>query len=168
MLGNGMSRSARRSATQSGTRATRSWKNGWKKTMRMKMKSTFQSSRILLDKGVVRRVYEYQVRFTNHEPPTRHQIDAVRLFKHFQASAAQVYITQETANDFKLSNNFTSQFPNIRDRFEKMVINLPGPYSGLQLRASCGNHAQRRGRPMCLPRWGLTPLIPSAATGADT
>lgn len=31
-------------------------------------------------------------------------------------------------NDFKLSNNFASQFPNIRNRFEKMVINLPGPY----------------------------------------
>jgi hypothetical protein len=132
----------------------------------------------------------------NNEPPTRHQIDAVRLFKHFQASAAQVYITQETANvlhlrqpryakaildrtitlrkgrylrrwsrrlrsfafsredavvlayacfgldaqsqlpnihalvtnDFKLSNNFASQFAKIRDRFEKMVIHLPGPY----------------------------------------
>jgi hypothetical protein len=70
--------------------------------MKKKTKLTFQSSRILLDKGVVRRVYEFQVRFANNAQPIQHQIDAVRLFNHLQAVAAQIYITRESANVLRL------------------------------------------------------------------
>ena len=70
--------------------------------MKRTTKLTFPSSRILLDKGVARRIYEFQLRFAKKAQPTQPQIDAVRLFKRLQAVAAQIYITQESANVLRL------------------------------------------------------------------
>lgn len=38
-------------------------------------------------------------------------------------------------NDFRLVNNFGSQYSKVKDRFEKMVINLPDPYLKLKIPA---------------------------------
>lgn len=36
-------------------------------------------------------------------------------------------------NDFKLVNNFRAQYTNIEDRFQRMISDLPDPYSSLEL-----------------------------------
>jgi hypothetical protein len=38
-------------------------------------------------------------------------------------------------NDFRLVNNFRAQYPKIKDRFERMIINLPDPFLKVKLPA---------------------------------
>jgi len=162
---------------------------------------TFQPSSVLLDKGVVRRVYEARVRFTLSQPPTLLQTEAANAYARLRAIDARLYITEQTehilqrrlpvyatallnqtqtlrkarylrrwarrlrefvfspedaviiaygsfgvdvssqqigvevvvTNDLKLATNFQTKYGEIRDRFEKMVLNLPEPYCTLKL-----------------------------------
>jgi len=64
---------------------------------------TFQPSRVLparvlLDKGVARRVYEFRVRVAKNLPPTQLQIESMVVFRRLSHRAVQLYITTECAN----------------------------------------------------------------------
>jgi hypothetical protein len=58
----------------------------------------FQPSSVLLDKGVVRRIYEFQVRVAKGIAPTPAQIEAVKILVRLCARASRLYITQQTSN----------------------------------------------------------------------
>lgn len=70
------------------------------------MKLTSQPSailpRVLLDKGIVRRFYEAQVRRGRGILPTSHQMDAVQVFVQLLASDHQLFITAESFNVLQL------------------------------------------------------------------
>jgi hypothetical protein len=53
---------------------------------------------LLLDKGVVRRIYEFQVRIAKGTTPTPLQIEAVKVWLMLQRLRGQLYIAQESAN----------------------------------------------------------------------
>ncbi len=55
-------------------------------------------SNVLLDKGVVRRYYEAQVRLAEGALPTASQREARKVFARLAADQSQHYITKETAN----------------------------------------------------------------------
>lgn len=57
---------------------------------------------ILLDKGVVRRVYQVQVRRASLTPPTPSQLEAIRVFARLRFRAKRIYITRESANVLSL------------------------------------------------------------------
>jgi hypothetical protein len=63
---------------------------------------TSQPSSVLLDKGIVRRLYEFQVRLAKGESPTPLQIEAVKVWLRLAKLAKQTYITQQSANVLKL------------------------------------------------------------------
>jgi hypothetical protein len=58
----------------------------------------FQPSRLLLDKGIVRRLYEAQVRRSHRIPPTPLQREALTVFIRLRLLPAKLYIAQESAN----------------------------------------------------------------------
>lgn len=62
----------------------------------------FQPSSALLDKGVVRRIYEFQVRVAKGATPTAPQIEAVKILLRLRARASRVFITQQTAHILRL------------------------------------------------------------------
>jgi len=67
------------------------------------MNLTFQPShvlpaRVLLDKGVARRVYEFRVRVAKNLPPTQLQTESMIVFRRLIHRAVQLYITTECAN----------------------------------------------------------------------
>ena len=53
---------------------------------------------ILLDKGVVRCVYQVQVRRASLTPLTPSQLEAIRVFARLRFRAKRIYITRESAN----------------------------------------------------------------------
>jgi len=57
---------------------------------------TFQPSSVLLDKGVVRRVYEARVRLALGQPPTLLQAEAANAYARLRALNARLYITEQT------------------------------------------------------------------------
>ena len=57
---------------------------------------SFQSGSILLDKGVVRRVYEARVRLALGQPPTLHQAEAANVWSRLRAFNIPLYITEQT------------------------------------------------------------------------
>ena len=59
---------------------------------------TSQPSSILLDKGVIRRIYEFQVRVAKGLSPTPSQIEAVKVLVRLQHARNQLHITQQSAN----------------------------------------------------------------------
>ncbi len=59
-------------------------------------KLSFQSESILLDKGVVRRVYEARVRLALGQPPTLPQAEAANVWARLRASNIPLYITEQT------------------------------------------------------------------------
>lgn len=58
--------------------------------------------RVLLDKGVVRRSYEFQVRVAQGVAPTPSQVEVIKVQIHLARLAWQTYITQQTANLLQL------------------------------------------------------------------
>lgn len=62
----------------------------------------FQPSSALLDKGVVRRIYEFQVRVAKGATPTSAQIEAVKILVRLRKYTNQIYITQQSANILRL------------------------------------------------------------------
>jgi hypothetical protein len=58
----------------------------------------FQSVSVLLDKNVIRRVYERRVRLALGQAPTLLQAEAANAYDRLCALANQLYITEETAN----------------------------------------------------------------------
>lgn len=54
--------------------------------------------RVLLDKGVVRRIYEFQVRLAKGETPTPLQTETVKIWIRMAKLTGQIYITQQSAN----------------------------------------------------------------------
>lgn len=63
--------------------------------------STFQPTSVLLDKGVIRRVYERRVRLALAKPPTVLQVEAANSYAHIATIANRLYITEQTANILK-------------------------------------------------------------------
>ena len=63
--------------------------------------STFQPTSVLLDKGVIRRVYERRVRLALGKPPTVQQVEAANCYAYIATSASRLYITEQTANILK-------------------------------------------------------------------
>ena len=61
-----------------------------------------QPASVLLDKGVVRRVYEFQVRVARGLFPTSLQIEAVKVLARLQNQTPHLYITEETAHILQL------------------------------------------------------------------
>jgi hypothetical protein len=53
------------------------------------------------------------------------------LDEHSQLPNIEALVT----NDFRLVNNFRAQYPKIKDRFERMIINLPDPFLKVKLPA---------------------------------
>lgn len=69
------------------------------------MKETKLTSRpfgLLLDKGVVRRIYELQVRAAKGATPTLLQVEAVKVWIKLTGLTGQLYVTQESANLLQL------------------------------------------------------------------
>lgn len=62
----------------------------------------FQPSSVLLDKGVLRRIYEFQVRIAKGISPTSTQIDAVKILARLRTRTSQIYITQQSAHILRL------------------------------------------------------------------
>ena len=62
----------------------------------------FQPSSVLLDKGVVRRIYEFQVRVAKGIAPTSAQIEAVKILARLCTRASQIYVTQQSAHILRL------------------------------------------------------------------
>lgn len=60
------------------------------------MKLSFQPGNVLLDKGVVRRVYEARVRLALGQPPTPLQAEAVNVWDRLRTLSTQLYITEQT------------------------------------------------------------------------
>lgn len=58
----------------------------------------FQPSSVLLDKGIVRRVYEAQVRRAGGLLPTPLQLEALEVFARLRLLAHWLYITKQSAN----------------------------------------------------------------------
>jgi hypothetical protein len=63
--------------------------------------STFHPTSVLLDKGVIRRVYERRVRLVLSKPPTVLQVEAANSYADVATIANFVYITEQTANILK-------------------------------------------------------------------
>ena len=63
--------------------------------------SIFQPTSVLLDKGVIRRVYERRVRLALAKPPTVLQVEAANSYAHIATIANRLYITEQTANILK-------------------------------------------------------------------
>lgn len=57
---------------------------------------------VLLDKNIVRRVYENRARLAQGDPPTLHQAEAANIYSHLRALNQRLYITQETRNVLRL------------------------------------------------------------------
>jgi hypothetical protein len=55
----------------------------------------------LLDKGVIRRVYERRVRLALDKPPTVLQVEAANAYAYVATIANRLYITEQTANILK-------------------------------------------------------------------
>lgn len=62
------------------------------------MKLSFQSTSVLLDKGVVRRVYEARVRLALGQPPTLQQAEAANVWSRLRAFDISMSITEQTAH----------------------------------------------------------------------
>lgn len=60
------------------------------------MKLSFQPGTVLLDKGVVRRIYEARVRFSLGRPPTPLQVENVNVWYHLRTLNTKLYITEQT------------------------------------------------------------------------
>src|SRR5262245_22611305 len=60
------------------------------------MRLNFQPGNVLLDKGIVRRVYEARVRLALGQPPTPLQVEAANIWAHLRALNTQLYITEQT------------------------------------------------------------------------
>lgn len=158
-------------------------------------------SRVLLDKGLVRRVYEAQARQGQGIWPTLDQLDAVQVFVQLLRNHSRLYLTEESAHvlqlrrsqyaaailnntttlqkgtylrrwarrlrafvftredavilaygsfgvdpetpelgvdviattDLKLATNFNTKYPEIKEQFDRMVVNLPEPYRNSSL-----------------------------------
>jgi hypothetical protein len=65
-------------------------------------RSTFQPSSALLDKGVIRRLYERRVRLALGITPTLLQIEAANSYAHIATITNRLYITEQTSNILKL------------------------------------------------------------------
>lgn len=63
---------------------------------------TSRPSSVLLDKGIVRRIYEAQVRQAHRLPPTLLQQEALDTFARLRKSGPTLCITQESANVLSL------------------------------------------------------------------
>lgn len=64
-------------------------------------RSTFQPNSVLLDKGVIRRVYERRVRLALGKPPTVLQVEAANSYAYVATIAYHLYITEQTSNILK-------------------------------------------------------------------
>jgi hypothetical protein len=64
-------------------------------------RSTFQPNSVLLDKGVIRRVYERRVRLALGKPPTVLQVEAANSYAYVSSIANRLYITEQTLNILK-------------------------------------------------------------------
>lgn len=62
------------------------------------MKLSFQPGSVLLDKGVVRRVYEARVRLALGQPPTLLQAEATNVWSRLRTLNIPLYITEQTAH----------------------------------------------------------------------
>ena len=56
----------------------------------------FQSESVLLDKGVIRRVYETRLRLALGQPPTVQQAEAANVWSHLRSLGIALYITAQT------------------------------------------------------------------------
>lgn len=63
---------------------------------------TFQPSSVLLDKSIVRRVYERRVRLALGQTPTPLQVEADNVYSRVCALTSQVYITEQTFHILQL------------------------------------------------------------------
>jgi hypothetical protein len=63
--------------------------------------ATFQPTSVLLDKGVIRRVFERRVRLALGKPPTVLQVEAANSYAYVASTADRLYITEQTANVLK-------------------------------------------------------------------
>jgi hypothetical protein len=59
---------------------------------------SFQPHSVLLDKGVIRRVYERRVRFALDVPPTPAQVEAANVYAQLCLPPRRLYITEQTAH----------------------------------------------------------------------
>jgi hypothetical protein len=59
-------------------------------------KLSFQSGSVLLDKGVVRRVYEARIRRALGQPPTLNQAEAANVWSRLRVLDIPLYITEQT------------------------------------------------------------------------
>src|SRR5262245_9093721 len=57
----------------------------------------FQPTSVLLDKGIVRRIYEFQVRVAKGMAPTSAQIESVKILVRLRNRGSHIYITQQSA-----------------------------------------------------------------------
>lgn len=65
-------------------------------------KSNFQPNSVLLDKGVIRRVYECRVRLASGNTPTLLQVESANTYTRIAAITSRLYITEQTFNVLKL------------------------------------------------------------------
>ena len=72
------------------------------KKMRRATKLNSRPITVLLDKGVVRRVYENRARLAEGATPTFLQTEAANAYARLRALQHQLYLTQETANVLRL------------------------------------------------------------------
>ncbi len=63
---------------------------------------SFQPASVLLDKNVIRRVYEFRVRVAQGRPPTFSQAEAASAYARLRALQQQLYLTLESANVLQL------------------------------------------------------------------
>jgi hypothetical protein len=61
-------------------------------------KLIFPLTTILLDKGVIRRIYERRVRLALGQPPTPLQVEAANAYARVCALTSRIYITEQTSN----------------------------------------------------------------------
>src|SRR5262245_44227676 len=86
-----MRHSAKKSKKPYGTK-------GWNRSQQTprETKLKFRSESVLLDKGVVRRVYEARVRLALGQPPTLQQAEAANVWSRLCALSIPLYITAQT------------------------------------------------------------------------
>ncbi len=69
---------------------------------RKETKLKLQPSAVLLDKGLVRRIYEFQARLVRLSPPASQQVEAMKLYLKLRQRGGQIYISIKSANLLRL------------------------------------------------------------------
>lgn len=78
--------------------------------MRKEYRVTSQPVSILLDKGVVRRIYEARVRRAQKKAPNSEQLESLEVFARLLSPSYQLFISESTANVLQLRRPQLARF----------------------------------------------------------